>query len=184
MKKLLKIIIVLLIAAALVSVGFLAGRHSAAGPSTDTPVSTPVNTPVGTPINTPTDAPAASVPPEPVLTLPILDEIDDTVMIGTAGSSLLAVQAAAKLLDWGLNTGLDTEEISRAASAWLAAKDETAAADFLQKLELVDDTYQRLLGDDARELLDAAGCEDVEIAWGSEPLAPVEAVMQAAGLRG
>lgn len=180
MKKLLKIIIVLLIVAALVSVGFLAGRHSAAGPSTDTPV----NTPVSTPISTPTDAPAASVPPEPVLTLPILDEIDDTVMIGTAGSSLLAVQAAAKLLDWGLNTGLDTDEISRAASAWLAAKDEGAAADFLQKLELVDDTYQRLLGDDARELLDAAGCEDVEIAWGSEPLAPVEAVMQAAGLRG
>ena len=72
------------------------------------------------------DAPA-DVPP--VLTLPILDEIDRNVTIGTSGSSLLAVQAAAKLLD-------------------------------------------------------SAGCEDVEITWGSNPVESVEAIMQAAGLRG
>ena len=35
---------------------------------------------------------------------------------------LLAVQAAAKLLDWGENTGLGADEISDAASTWLAAK--------------------------------------------------------------
>lgn len=66
-----------------------------------------------------TDAPA-DVPP--VLTLPILDEIDRNVTVGTSGSSLLAVQAAAKLLDWGENTGLGTDEISAAASTWLAAR--------------------------------------------------------------
>lgn len=65
------------------------------------------------------DAPA-DVPP--VLTLPILDEIDRNVTIGTAGSSLLAVQEAVKLLDWGVNTGLGADEISGAASTWLAAK--------------------------------------------------------------
>lgn len=43
----------------------------------------------------------------PVLTLPILDEIDTSVTVGTSGSSLLAVQAAVKLLDWGVNTGDD-----------------------------------------------------------------------------
>ena len=63
----------------------------------------------------PADAPS-------VLTLPILDEIDQTVTIGTSGSSLSAVQAAVKLLDWGVNTGLGTDEISDAASTWLAAK--------------------------------------------------------------
>ena len=64
------------------------------------------------------DAPA-DVPP--VLTLPILDEIDQNVTIGTSGSSLLAIQAAAKLLDWGENTGLGADAISDAASTWLAA---------------------------------------------------------------
>lgn len=71
------------------------------------------------------DAPA-DVPP--VLTLPILDEIDTSVTVGTSGSSLSAVQAAVKLLDWG-------------------------------------------------------GCGEVEITWGSDPVEPVEAIMQAAGLR-
>ncbi len=126
------------------------------------------------------DAPA-DVPP--VLTLPILDEIDRNVTIGTSGSSLLAVQEAVKLLDWGENTGLGADEISDAASTWLAARNNDLT-DCLKKLELVDEAYRKLLTDEARELLDSAGCEDVEITWGSDPVEPVEAIMQAAGLRG
>ena len=126
------------------------------------------------------DAPA-DVPP--VLTLPILDEIDRNVTIGTAGSSLLAVQEAVKLLDWGVNTGLGADEISGAASTWLAAKNNDLT-DCLKKLELVDEAYRKLLTDEARELLDSAGCEDVEVTWGSDPVEPVETIMQAAGLRG
>lgn len=48
------------------------------------------------------------------LELPILDEINQTVSIGTAGSYMTAVQAAVKLLDWGTNTGLDPAEIREA----------------------------------------------------------------------
>ena len=127
---------------------------------------------------------AASAPADvtPVLTLPILDEIDRNVTIGTAGSSLLAVQEAAKLLDWGENTGLGTDEISDAASTWLAAKNNDLT-DCLKKLELVDEAYRKLLTGKARELLDSVGCENVEVTWGSDPVEPVEAIMQAAGLR-
>ena len=129
------------------------------------------------------DAPDASANVPLVLTLPIMDEIGQNVTIGTAGSSLLAVQEAAKLLDWGVNTGLGTDEISDAASTWLAARNNDLT-DCLKKLELVDIAYRKLLTDEARELLDSAGCEDVKITWGSNPVAPVEAIMQAAGLRG
>ena len=128
------------------------------------------------------DASDAPADVSPVLTLPILDEIDQNVTIGTSGSSLLAVQAAAKLLDWGENTGLGADEISDAASTWLAAKNNDLT-DCLKKLALVDNAYQKLLTDEARELLDSAGCEDVEITWGSNPVEPVEAIMQTAGLR-
>ena len=128
------------------------------------------------------DAPDAPADVPPVLTLPILDEIDQTVTVGTSGSSLLALQAAARLLDWGMNTGLGTDEISDAASTWLAAKNNELT-DCLQKLELVDDAYKKLLTGEARELLDSAGCADVEIVWGSAPAESVEAIMQAAGLR-
>ena len=122
----------------------------------------------------------ADVPP--VLTLSILDEIDETVTVGTSGSSLTAIQAAVKLIEWGTDAGLDTQEISDAATTWLAAKNDDLT-EFLQKLELVDDAYQKLLTDDARELLDSAGCADTQITWGSQPVESVEAVMQAAGLR-
>ena len=124
------------------------------------------------------DAPA-DVPP--VLTLPILDEIDTSVTI--TDSSLLFVQVAVNLLDWGVNTGLGADEISDATSTWLASKNDNLT-ECLKKLELVDDAYKKLLTDEARELLDSAGCEDVEITWGSDPVEPVEAIMQAAGLRG
>ena len=68
------------------------------------------------------DAPDASADVPLVLTLPIMDEIEQNMTIETAGSSLLAVQEAAKLLDWGENTGLGTDESSEAASTWLAAE--------------------------------------------------------------
>lgn len=42
--------------------------------------------------------------------------------------------------------------------------------------------HQQLLGDDARELLDTAGCAGTDIFWSNEPVEPVEAVMRAAGL--
>ena len=117
------------------------------------------------------------------LSLPVLDEIDSKVQIGTSGSSLIAVQEAVKLLDWGEHTGLDTEEIREAASAWLSERTDSDRDEALLKLEMVDDAYQRLLKEDAQELLDTAGCADTEIFWGSEPVAPIEAIMQAAGLR-
>ena len=129
------------------------------------------------------DAPDATVDVPSVLTLPILDEIDADVAVGTAGASLTAVQAAARLLDWGAGTGLDTEEIGEAVSTWLAAKNDRLE-ECLQKLAMVDDACQKLLTADARELLDSAGCADVDITWGSQLPAAVEAIMQAAGLRG
>ena len=74
------------------------------------------------------------------------------------------------------------DEIGTAASAWLTAKNDDRT-ECLQKLELVDEAYQKLLTDEARELLDDAGCAEVEITWGSEPVEPVEAIMRSAGLR-
>ena len=118
------------------------------------------------------------------LQLPILDVIDEEVMPGAAGASLRAVQVAVKMLDWGVNTGLDTEEIRQATVAWLSNKGNDAQVEFAQKLEAVDDAYNQLRGENARELLDTAGCQDTEIFWGSDTVAPIEAIMDAAGLRG
>ncbi len=175
MKHCKKIVTLLLAVAVLLTAAAMTGCTK----TEETPGSTPSD--VETPDNTPSGTETQDEPQ--TVTLPILDEIDETVTVGTAGSSLLAVQAAAKLLDWGVNTGLDTEEIGAAAAAWLGAKGD-AQDECLKKLEMVDSAYQQLLTDEARNLLDTAGCADTEITWGSDPAAPVEAIMQAMGLRG
>ena len=128
------------------------------------------------------DAPDAVADVAPVLTLPILDEIDTTVTVGTSGSSLTAVQAAVKLLTWGADTGLGASEISDAAITWLSARNDNLE-EFLQKLSLVDDACQKLMTDEAQAMMDSAGCGDTAITWGNQPLDTVEAIMQAAGLR-
>ena len=92
------------------------------------------------------------------------------------------MQAAVKLLDWGVNTGLDTDEIGTAASAWLTAKNDDRT-ECLQSWSWWTRPIKKLLTDEARELLDDAGCAEVEITWGSEPVEPVEAIMRSAGLR-
>ena len=119
----------------------------------------------------------------PVLELPILDEINQTVSIGTTGSYMTAVQAAAKMLDWGTNTGLDPAEIREAAVNWLMDKGNDEQVAFSDKLALVDDAYQKLLSDDAEDLLSSVGLEDVEHNWGCQPVESIEAIMDAVGLR-
>ena len=75
-------------------------------------------------ICTTSDAPDAPADVPPVLTLSVLDEIDAGIAAGTSGPLLPAVQMAARLLDWGVNTGPGADKIGAAASAsaWLAAK--------------------------------------------------------------
>lgn len=114
---------------------------------------------------------------------PILDEIAKNVQVGTAGSFMTAVQAAVKLLDWGTATGLDTEEIKSATVAWMMDKGNDEQVAFAEKMALVDEAYQKLLGEDAEKLLTSAGCEDAAYPWSDGPVESIEAVMEAIGLR-
>ena len=118
-----------------------------------------------------------------VITLPILDEIDEHTKVGTAGAYMTAVQSAVKLLDWGTGTGLDPQEIREATIDWLSDKGNDEQVSFAEKLEEVDDAYQELLGDDAEELLESAGCGDAAYPWSDGPVDSIEAIMDAVGLR-
>ena len=93
------------------------------------------------------------------------------------------LEAAVKLLDWGTTTGLDTEEIKGATVAWMMDKGNDEQVAFAEKMALVDEAYQKLLGEDAEELLTSAGCEDAAYPWSDSPVESIEAVMEAIGLR-
>lgn len=128
------------------------------------------------------DAPGAPADVQPVLTLPILDEIDAIPSGTSAVSQAAAVQTAVRLLDWAGTTELGTDEIGEAAFTWLAERGDDLT-ESLQRLALVDHAYQTLLTGDARALLIGADCAQVRITWGSEPLEPIESIMRMAGLR-
>lgn len=115
--------------------------------------------------------------------LPILDEINKNVTVGTAGSFMTAVQSAAKLLDWGTATDLSKKEIKDGTIAWLSDKGNDEQVAFSEKMKLVDEAYKKLLGEDAKELLTSAGCEDVSCPWSKATTEKVEAIMEAIGLR-
>lgn len=120
------------------------------------------------------------------ISMPVLDEIDQLVTVGTAGSYLKAVQAAVKLMDWGVGTGLGADEIKDAASAWMAGKSATEQEEFVQKMEMVDDAYIKLLGtneDEVKDLLESAGCSDASYPWSDGPIDSIEAVMAGVGVR-
>lgn len=122
-------------------------------------------------------------PSEPELYLPILDEINEITRVGTTGAYLTAVQAAAKLLDWASGTGLDPLEVKDATVRWLQNQGEDAQQEIRQKLEQVDNAIRDLLGENAEDLLSSAGCGNTGYPWDEYPLAYIEAIMEAIGLR-
>ena len=120
---------------------------------------------------------------EPALELPILDEINEITRVGTAGAFMTAVQAAAKLLDWASSTGLDPEEVREATVLWLSNQGNDARVAFREKMEKVDEAVRMLMEGGAEDLLASAGCENTGYPWSEYPMAMIQAIMEAVGVR-
>lgn len=137
---------------------------AACGSKTQTPETSSTPTVVTPPVQTPADP--ASDPARPAGTetdqlTTVLDDIEKNVQLGVTGSSLKAVPYAVKLLDWGAASTMTQSEIKSAVVAWLSDK-----------------------GNDARDLLDSAGCQNVKGGWPVQASDRVEAILEAVGLRG
>ena len=120
---------------------------------------------------------------EPALYLPILDEINEITRVGTTGAFMTAVQAAAKLLDWASGTGLAPEEVKDATVLWLQNQGNDAQVAFREKMEQVDEAVKMLMEDGAEDLLASAGCENTGYPWSEYPMAMIQAIMEAVGVR-
>ena len=109
----------------------------------------------------------------------ILDGIEDNVFPGTAGCTLTAVPYTVQLLDWCKTAGVSESELRTAMTAWLQGKDPEET---LRKLELIMDTYDRLMGDTAQELLDTAGCRTDSYPWPESCRQVMQTLLEAAGV--
>lgn len=112
----------------------------------------------------------------------VLDSINENTQVGTAGSSLRAVQGAAMLMDWCAETTLDSEQVRAAAVEWLSPMGNDAQTEFAQKLELVDTMCLELIHKDGSSLLQDAGVESSAYPWDEAAYEKFTAVLDAVGV--
>ena len=108
----------------------------------------------------------------------VLDEIDLDIQPGTAGNGMNSIKTAAHLLNWGVGTSMTTDEIKKETVSWLSDKGNSEQVEFSNKLASVYDAYQKLLGPDAKELLEQAGCDDAAYPWSDAPVETIEAIVE------
>ena len=108
----------------------------------------------------------------------VLDEIDSDIQPGTAGNGMNSIKTAAHMLNWGVGTSMTTDEIKKETVSWLSDKGNSEQVEFSNKLASVYDAYQKLLGSDAKELLEQAGCNDAAYPWSDAPVETIEAIVE------
>ena len=89
-----------------------------------------------------------------------------------------SIKTAAHLLNWGVGTSMTTDEVKKETVSWLSDKGNSEQVEFSNKLASVYDAYQKLLGPDAKELLEQAGCDDAAYPWSDAPVETIEAIVE------
>lgn len=108
----------------------------------------------------------------------LLDQVEDNVFPGTAGCSLTAVRYTVNLLDWCKTAGVSDTELRADLTAWVQGKDTVELA---RKFELVMDVYDRLMGDGAQDLLDAAGVQTDSYPWPESCRQMMQTILEVTG---
>ena len=108
----------------------------------------------------------------------VLDEINTEIKQGTAGSGSTSIKVAAHLLNWGVGTSMTTDGIKEETVNWLSDKGNSEQVEFSNKLASVYEAYNRLLGGDAKQLLESAGCDDAAYPWSDSPVETIEAIVE------
>ena len=107
----------------------------------------------------------------------VLDEINTEINLGTAGSGMNSIKVAAHLLNWGVGTSMTTDEIKKETISWLSDMGNSDQVEFSNKLALVYEAYNKLLGSDAKQLLESAGCTEAAYPWSDSPVETIEAII-------
>lgn len=119
----------------------------------------------------------------------ILNDIDQTVEVGTAGSSLKAVKPTSDLMNWAIGTQLVDEQIAKVVNIKLNSLTDEEKEEFVAQLTLLDDTYKVLLSENRDELLESSGNSNENFAWidvideNTTIFENMESLMNAAGVR-
>lgn len=147
--------------------------------STPEPTATPEPTPEPTPIPIQPELPPVT---DDALNA-ILDSIVSEVRPGSSGCSLRAAQCAAALLDWGMATSLNDDEIYSAVGCWLDMQDDERLLIFFESFYSVYTASYDLRSENGETLMRDAGISSGSFPWNDAAAHAVEMVYYGCGLR-
>ena len=142
--------------------------------------------PTETPAPTPTPSPVPLIPELPELRDPALEAILTDVLSvcpGAAGSSLRGAACAARLLDWGMATPLNDDEIYSATGCFLDTLSDQDLLLFFESLDTVYNMGYNLKGESAEGLLSDAGVTNSAWPWNDQAFHALEMVYLGCGAR-
>lgn len=113
----------------------------------------------------------------------ILDSIVSNVKPGSAGSSLRAAQCAGALLDWGMVTALNDDEIYSAVGCWLDEQSDENLLIFFDSFYSVYTASYNLRSENGEGLMRDAGMNTEAWPWNDQAAHAVEMVYYGCGLR-
>lgn len=142
-------------------------------------ISTPEPTPEPTPIPIQPELP----PVNDAALNDILDSIVSNVRPGSAGTSLRAAQCAGALLDWGLVTELNDDEIYSAVGCWLDEQSDENLLIFFESFYSVYTASYDLRSENGESLMRDAGLNTEAYPWNDQAAHAVEMVYYGCGLR-
>ena len=147
--------------------------------SSPEPTTTPEPTPEPTPIPIQPELPPVN---DEALNA-ILDSIVSNVRPGSSGTSLRAAQCAAGLLDWGISTGLNDDEIYSAVGCWLDEQSDENLLIFFESFYSVYTASYDLRSENGESLMRDAGISSGNFPWNDQAAHAVEMVYYGCGLR-
>lgn len=113
----------------------------------------------------------------------ILDSIVSNVKPGSAGCSLRAAGCAADLLDWGMASSLNDDEIYSAVGCWLDMQSDENLLIFFESFYSVYTESYNLRGENGEGLMRDAGISSGNYPWNDDAAHAVEMVYYGCGLR-
>ena len=142
----------------------------------------------------PAETPAPTPTPTPVPLIPELSEVHDAALEailtdvlavhpGSAGSSLRGAACAARLLDWGMATALNDDEIYSATGCFLDTLSDQDLLVFFESLDTVYNMGYDLRGENAEGLLSDAGVTNSAWPWNDQAFHAMEMVYLGCGAR-
>ena len=145
--------------------------------------STPEPTPEATPEPTPIPIQPELPPVNDAALNDILDSIVSNVKPGSSRISLRAAQFAGALLDWGMVTELNDDEIYSAVGCWLDEQIDENLLIFFESFYSVYTASYDLRAENGESLMRDAGISSGNYPWNDQAAHAVEMVYYGSGLR-